>query len=189
MTAAKHPGSKSGPLVRMVQTIQDGRFLRVLFLAMLGLSLGTVGYDFQQLVANAPGTLPGSQRREPAPFDLPTPGDQTRPYLPRTIPLSPDRGKPNLPGYFGPVDGSEIAQEMTFHKGPNGEVSAVGTITPGTSKRLRSFLTDNKKKSESCSCTHRVVLFRTLSKWRVWCVVREYRHVFQRTGTAHLPVH
>lgn len=129
----------------LVQAIQDGRFLRVLFLAMLGLSVGTVGYDFQQLVANAPGALPGSQRQEPAPFELPTPGDQTRPYLPRTIPLSPDRGKPNLPGYFGPIDGSEIAQEMTFHKGPDGQISAVGTITPGTIKRLQSFLADNEK--------------------------------------------
>ena len=133
------------PLTALVQTIQDGRFLRGVFLAMLALSVGTVGYDFQQMIANAPGALPGSQRLAPAPMDLPAPGDQTRTYLPKTTPVGPRRGKPVLPGYFGPLDGSEIGAPMSFHATGDGRLSAVGTITPGTAARLKAFLSKRPK--------------------------------------------
>lgn len=133
-------GASQRPLTTLIRWIQDGRALRAVFLAMLGLAVGTVGYDFQQMVANAPGTLPGLQRLEPAPFERPRPGDQTRPYLPRTTPIGPSRGKPVLPGYFGPQDGSEISADMSFHIGSEGRVSAVGTITAGTAERFDAFL-------------------------------------------------
>ena len=135
--------AKTGPLTNLVRAIQDGRFLRFVFLAMLGLSVGTVAYDFQQLVANAPGRVPGSQRLEPAPMERPEPGDQTRPYLPRTMPVGPSRGKPSLPGYFGPLDSATMSAPMEFHKGPDGAYSAIGTIAPGTAARFAEFLEDN----------------------------------------------
>lgn len=135
----------SSVLETLVRAIQDGRFLRMVFFVMLALSAGAVGYDFTQMVANAPGTLPGSTRLEPAPMELPKPGDQTRPYLPRTMPLGPSRDRPLLPGYFGPLDSAAMASPMAFFRGPDGAFSAVGTITPGTAERLADFLEENDK--------------------------------------------
>ena len=152
MTVSFHPNDVAGeesagrkPLTALVRYIQDGRFLRVLFVGMLTLSVGTVGYDLRDMIANAPGAVPGSQRLEPAPMEPPRPGDQTRPYFPKTSPLSPSRGTPTLPGYLGPLDGSVMAQAMQFHIGPGGKVSAIGTITPGTAARLQAFLDENTK--------------------------------------------
>ncbi len=140
----KTPSPFKRPVSALIQTIMDGRFLRMVFLALLGLSVGTIGYDFQQLRANAPEGLPGSQRLEPAPMQLPTPGDQTRPYLRRTMPLGPSRGKPNLPGYFGPLDGEAMSGPISFHLGDRGRASAVGTIEPGAAERFEAFLNQHK---------------------------------------------
>jgi len=133
------------PLTALISTIQDGRFLRVVFLGMLGLSVGTLAYDFNIMVANAPVGLPGSQRLEPAPMRLPAPGDQTRRYLPKTMPLGPSRKKPNLPGYFGPLDGSVISGPMQFFIGPEGQATGLGTIDPGAAERLEKFLQENDR--------------------------------------------
>lgn len=133
------------PLTAFLATVQDGRFLKFVFLGMLGLTVGTLGMDFQQMVANAPEMTPGSQRLEPAPMSLPKPGDQTRPYLPRTMPLGPQRETPRLPGYFGPLNSEVMAQPMKFYVGSGGRVSGIGTIAPGTSKRFAAFLEENAK--------------------------------------------
>jgi len=136
----KPQNGASRPLTAFIRAIMDGRFLRFVFLTMLGLSVGTVGYDLQQMIANAPPGIPGSQRLEPTPMELPVPGDQTRPYLPKTMPLGPDRRKPDLPGYFGPLDGTVLSAPMRFHRGADDQVSAIGTIDAGTSDRLEAFL-------------------------------------------------
>ncbi|MEM8748669.1 MAG: hypothetical protein AAGF28_00090 [Pseudomonadota bacterium] len=134
------------PLSALIRTIQDGRFLRVIFLAMLALSAGALVVDFQQLSAASPDGLPGSQRLEPAPLSLPQPGDQTRPYFPKTMPRAPNRGNPVLPGYSGPLDSKAVSGPMAFFEGAQGQFSAVGTITPGTAARLKEFLEDNDKR-------------------------------------------
>lgn len=128
------------PLTALIETIQNGRFLKGVFLAMLALSVGTVAQDLNEMIANAPGGNPGLQRLEPAPFDLPKPGDQTRPYLPKTMPLGPSRRKPQLPGYFGPLDSSVMSGPMIFSLGGDGKASGIGTILPGTADRLEEFL-------------------------------------------------
>ena len=133
------------PLTALIRSIQDGRFLNLVFLGMLALTVGTLGFDLTEMIANAPQGTPGSQRLEPAPMTLPKPGDQTRTYLPKTMPLGPSRQTPSLPGFFGPLNGETMSQPMAFYKGANDEVSAIGTISPGTAKRLRSFLDDNPK--------------------------------------------
>ncbi len=136
---------RAGPLTAVIRSISNGGFLRFIFLGMLALSVGTVGYDFQQLIANAPLGQPGSQTLEPTPMELPVPGDQTRPYLPKTMPLGPGRQKPDLPGYFGPLDGTVLSAPMQFVRGEEDKVSAIGTIDPGASDRLEAFLEDNNK--------------------------------------------
>jgi len=133
------------PLSSLVGTIQDGRFLRVIFLGMLALTVGTVAQDYSSMLAAAPEGQPGLQRIEPTPMDLPKPGDQTRPYLPRTMPLGPGRDRPQLPGYRGPLDGPAMSQPMEFALSANGLASAVGTIDPGSAKRFADFLADNDK--------------------------------------------
>lgn len=133
------------PLTAFVRAILDGRFLRFVFLAMLALSVGTVAQDFRQMIANAPGSMPGSQRIEPAPMDLPQPGDQTRPYLPKTMPLGPGRSAPRLPGLDGPPTGTMMGEPMAFRLGFDGRASAVGTIDPGAAKRLQAFLEEHDR--------------------------------------------
>lgn len=128
------------PLTTFISTIQDGRFLRIVFLGMLALTVATLAQDFSQMVANSPDGLPGSQRLEPAPMELPTPGDQTRTYLPKTMPLSPSRKPPRLPGYFGPIDGTALSLPMKFVLGDEGKATAIGTIDSGATGRLKQFL-------------------------------------------------
>ena len=138
-------GAVKRPLTSLVGTIQDGRFLRVVFLGMLALTVGTVAQDYSAMLASAPEGQPGLQRIEPTPMDLPKPGDQTRPYLPRTMPLGPDRGRPDLPGYRGPLDGPAMSQPMEFAVLADGRASAVGTSDPGSATRFEEFLADNDK--------------------------------------------
>ena len=90
------------PLTALVASIQDGRFLKFIFLAMLALSVGTVAQDYHQMLALSANGAPGSQRIEPAPMKLPESGDQTRPYLPKTMPIGPSRTAPRMPGLDGP---------------------------------------------------------------------------------------
>lgn len=136
--------TKRKPLTALLAWIADGRFLRAVFLAMLGLSVFTVGQDFTTMLAQTPDGIPGSQRLEPAPMELPKPGDQTRPYLPRTMPIGPSRKSPRMPGYTGPTDGTALSQPMQFHLGGDGKASALGRIDPGAAARLTAFLNDNK---------------------------------------------
>lgn len=138
-------GTLHRPLTALVAAILDGRFLRFVFLAMLALSVGTVAQDFHQMVATAPDGLPGSQRLEPAPMELPEPGDQTRPYLPKTMPLGPGRAPPRLPGRNAPPEGADMGKPMVFSLGYDGQASAVGTIDPGAAMRLEAFLAENDK--------------------------------------------
>ncbi len=133
------------PLTALINTIQDGRFLKLVFLGILGLSVGTVLQDYSQMVANAPTAIPGTTQTKPLPIELPIPGDQTRPYLPSTMPLGPDRAAPRLPGYFGPMDSPTLAGDMQFALGEGDLVSALGTITPGTAKRFAAFLKDHDR--------------------------------------------
>ncbi|MEL7430777.1 MAG: hypothetical protein AAFN43_12365 [Pseudomonadota bacterium] len=128
------------PLTAFLQTVADGRFLKVVFLAMLGVCVIILVQDYQTLLANAPQGLPGDRRGQPAPLTLPSPGDQTRRYFPRTMPLGPSRKKPDLPGWLDPLDGETMASPMQFVLGSDGRVSAVGTIDPGAADRLKAFL-------------------------------------------------
>ncbi len=133
------------PLTALVATIQDGRFLKLVFLSLLALSVATVFLDLKDLSERSPSGTPGSQTLEPAPMELPQPGDQTRPYLPRTMPLGPGREKPDLPGYFGPLDGTVMGEPLQFHLGDDGRASALGRIDPGAADRFEAFLDDNPK--------------------------------------------
>ncbi|MEM9731967.1 MAG: ATP-dependent Clp protease proteolytic subunit [Pseudomonadota bacterium] len=137
------------PLSAFLGTIQDGRFLKIVFLAMLACTVAVLGLDLREMVERDVSTVPGLQRMEPAPMDLPRPGDQTRPYLPRTMPLGPSRDTPVLPGYFGPLDSQVMAAPMDFHRGPNGNYSAIGTIAPGTAKRFAAYLAENPKQIDT----------------------------------------
>ncbi|MFD0916751.1 hypothetical protein ACFQ14_10060 [Pseudahrensia aquimaris] len=128
------------PLTALIRSFNDGSALRYVFLGMLGLTVGTVGQDFSQMLAETPDGIPGSQRLEPAPMQLPQPGDQTRPYLPRTMPIGPSRRAPSLPGYTGPTDGTVLSEGMTFHLGPDGKASALGRIDAGAAARLQKFI-------------------------------------------------
>ncbi|MEM1040043.1 MAG: hypothetical protein AAGI12_11310 [Pseudomonadota bacterium] len=134
-----HPVAEK-PITAFLRTVADGRFLKLVFLAMLGLSVVILVQDYQTLVANAPQGLPGNRTGQPAPLTLPSPGDQTRPYFPRTMPLGPSRKKPDLPGWLDPLDGATMAAPMRFVLGPEGRASAVGTIDPGTADRLKTFM-------------------------------------------------
>ncbi len=133
------------PLTALIATIQDGRFLKVVFLSLLALSVATVFLDLKDLTERSATDTPGSQTLEPAPMDLPEPGDQTRPYLPRTMPLGPGREKPDLPGYFGPLDGTVMGEPLQFHMGDDGRASALGRIDPGAADRFEAFLEENPK--------------------------------------------
>ncbi|MEL6505751.1 MAG: ATP-dependent Clp protease proteolytic subunit [Pseudomonadota bacterium] len=133
------------PLTAFLETLQDGRFLKVIFLTMLACTVVVLTLDLREMVQRDVAAVPGLQRMEPAPMELPTPGDQTRPYLPRTMPLGPSRDTPVLPGYFGPLDSTVMAAPMDFHRGPNGNHSAIGTIVPGTAKRLAAYIAENPK--------------------------------------------
>ncbi len=128
------------PLTALVAAIQDGRFLKFVFLAMLALSVGTVAQDYRQMLALSPEDAPGSQRIEPAPMELPKPGDQTRTYLPKTMPLGPGRAAPRLPGLDGPPVAADMSAPMKFALGVEGRVSALGTIDRGTAERFEKFL-------------------------------------------------
>lgn len=133
------------PLTALVATIQDGRLLKLVFLALLALSVATVFLDLRELTERGSTDAPGSQTLEPAPMELPQPGDQTRPYLPRTMPLGPGREKPDLPGYFGPLDGTVMGEPLQLHMGDDGRASALGRIDPGAAERFEAFLADNPK--------------------------------------------
>ncbi|MEL7273970.1 MAG: ATP-dependent Clp protease proteolytic subunit [Pseudomonadota bacterium] len=137
------------PLTAFLETLQDGRFLKVIFLAMLACTVVVLTLDLREMVQRDVAAVPGLQRMEPAPMELPTPGDQTRPYLPRTMPLGPSRDTPVLPGYFGPLDFTVMAAPMDFHRGPNGNHSAIGTIAPGTAKRLAAYIAQNPKEIDT----------------------------------------
>ena len=139
------PSAARRPLSALLATFGDGRALRVVFLALLALSAGTVALDLQHLVASAPEGEPGLQRTEPAPMRLPAPGDQTRPYLPRSMPLAPSRQRPDLPGYSGPLDSGVMGEPMGFHLGADGRATALGRIDPGAASRLAEFLENNPK--------------------------------------------
>ncbi len=133
------------PLTALVRFVSDGRILKYIFLAMLAMTVATVGIDLREMVAAAPDGIPGSQRVEPAPMDLPRFGDQTRTYLPKTMPVGPSRRAPRLPGINGPVDTMVMGDPMQFYKGTDGDYSAVGTITNGTAERLQDFVDENEK--------------------------------------------
>ncbi|MEL7229506.1 MAG: ATP-dependent Clp protease proteolytic subunit [Pseudomonadota bacterium] len=137
------------PLTAFLETLQDGRFLKVIFLAMLACTVVVLTLDLREMVQRDVAAVPGLQRMEPAPMELPTPGDQTRPYLPHTMPLGPSRDTPVLPGYFGPLDSTVMAAPMDFHRGPNGNHSAIGTIAPGTAKRLAAYIAQNPKEIDT----------------------------------------
>ncbi len=137
------------PLTALVATVQDGRFLKFVFLAMLGLSVGTVAQDYRQMLALSPEGAPGSQRIEPAPMELPIPGDQTRTYLPKTMPLGPGREAPRLPGLDGPPVAADMSAPMKFSLGVGGRVSALGTIDQGTAERLEKFLASHDREAVS----------------------------------------
>ncbi|MEL6785348.1 MAG: ATP-dependent Clp protease proteolytic subunit [Pseudomonadota bacterium] len=137
------------PLTAFLETLQDGRFLKVIFLTMLACTVVVLTLDLREMVQRDVAAVPGLQRMEPAPMELPTPGDQTRPYLPRTMPLGPSRDTPVLPGYFGPLDSTVMAAPMDFHRGPNGNHSAIGTIAPGTAKRLAAYIAQNPKEIDT----------------------------------------
>lgn len=139
----------ANPLTALLGTIQDGRFLKLIFLAMLAFTVGVLTMDLREMMERDVATVPGLQRLEPAPMELPTPGDQTRPYLPRTMPLGPSRDTPVLPGYFGPLDSNIMAAPMDFHRGPNGNYSAIGTIAPGTAKRFAAYVAENPKQIDT----------------------------------------
>ena len=134
------PSPAQRPLSWIISTIQDGRFLKIVFLGMLGLSAGAVLQDFSEMVANAPVDLPEARRTDPAPLKLPRPGDQTRPYFPKTMPLGPGSKKPDLPGYFGPLDSATIAGPLQFHFGEGDKATAIGTIDSGAAARFADFL-------------------------------------------------
>ncbi|MEL6947941.1 MAG: hypothetical protein AAFO73_09955 [Pseudomonadota bacterium] len=134
------------PLSAFLATVADGRFLKVVFLGLLGLTVSIVVQDYRELVANAPRGLPGDRTGTPAPFTLPSPGDQTRPYLPRTMPLGPSRRKPDLPGWLDPLDVATMAGPMQFVMGADGRASAVGTIDPGAFDRLKTFVKSQGEK-------------------------------------------
>ena len=131
-----------GRLVRFLDRLPDGFFLRFVFMAMLGLSAFTVITDYRER-AGAAGNAERLTRTEPMPLTRPRPGDQIRPYLPKTIPVGPDRGEPVLPGFDGPLDGSAMADPMRFVSAGSGVVSAVGTIQPGTAVEFQRFLDEN----------------------------------------------
>ena len=133
------------PLTALVGTFQDGRALNAIFLAMLGLTVITVGSDLTQMIGAVPEGTPGSQRIEPAPMELPEPGDQLRPYLPRTMPVTPGRGRPSLPGLERAPTGEDMAAPMRFVLAADGEATAVGSIAPGTAARFASFLEQNER--------------------------------------------
>ncbi len=139
------PRAFERPLTALVATIQDGRFLKLVFLSLLALSVATVFLDLKDLTERSTTDTPGSQTLEPAPMKLPQPGDQTRPYLPRTMPLGPGREKPDLPGYFGPLDGTVMGEPLQFHMGDDGRASALGRIDPGAAERFEAFLEENPK--------------------------------------------
>lgn len=139
------------PLTALIASIADGRFLKLIFLAMLAVCTAVVIFDYQEMSANAAKGIPGSQKGEPTPIKLPVPGDQTRPYLPKTMPLGPGRHAPSLPGYFGPLDGTVMAAPMTFHFGDGDKASAIGTIDAGAAKRLAEFLATHDKQISEIS--------------------------------------
>ena len=131
-----------GRLVRFLDRLPDGYFLRFVFVAMLGLSAWTVIADYRQRTGSD-ADIERITRTEPMRLTPPRPGDQIRPYLPKTIPVGPDRGEPSLPGYDGPVDGNAMADPMRFVRAKGGVVSAVGTIQPGTAAEFQRFLDEN----------------------------------------------
>ena len=137
------------PLTALVTTIQDGRFLKFVFLAMLALSVGTVAQDYSQMLALSPYGAPGSQRIEPVPMKLPEPGDQTRPYLPKTMPIGPSRSAPRMPGLDGPPVAADMSAPMKFALGVEGRASALGTIDPGSAARLKMFLASHDREAIS----------------------------------------
>lgn len=137
------------PLTALVASIQDGRFLKFVFLAMLTLSVGTVAQDFRQMLALSPDGAPGSQRIEPAPMKLPEPGNQTRPYLPKTMPMGPSRTAPRMPGFEGPPVAADMSAPIKFALGVEGRASALGTIDTGAAARLKAFLAKQNREAIS----------------------------------------
>ena len=131
-----------GRIVRFLDRLPDGFFLRFVFVALLGLSAFTVITDYRERagIADDDARL---TRTEPMPLARPRPGDQIRPYLPKTIPVGPDRGEPVLPGIDGPLEASAMADPMRFVDAGGGVVSAVGTIEPGTADQFQRFLENN----------------------------------------------
>lgn len=130
---------RPGRFERLFSAVPEGTVLRGVFLCLLAMAVCIIGLDYQEMSQAAADTA-RTARTEPMPLDLPTPGDQIRPYLPRTIPVGPDRGEPRLPGYDGPVDGTAMAQPMRFVQAPDGEVTAIGRIDPGTAGLLKVLL-------------------------------------------------
>jgi len=137
------------PLTALVASIQDGRFLKFIFLAMLALSVGTVAQDYHQMLALSANGAPGSQRIEPAPMKLPESGDQTRPYLPKTMPIGPSRTAPRMPGLDGPPVAADMSASMKFALGVEGRASALGTIDAGAAARLKKFLANHDREAVS----------------------------------------
>jgi hypothetical protein len=128
-----------GRFGRAFQAVPEGTVLRAVFVCLLGMAIAIVGLDYYQMTQLAADTA-RTARTEPLPLELPKPGDQIRPYLPRTIPVGPDRGEPTLPGYDGPVDGEAMSAPMRFIAAPDGVVTAIGRIDPGTANLLKALL-------------------------------------------------
>ena len=128
-----------GRLERVLLALPEGSVLRLVFVALLSVSLAIVFIDYRSM-AERSAEEERTSRIEPMPLRPPRPGDQIRPYLPRAMPVGPDRGEPVLPGYDGPVEGEALAAPMRFFVGPNGEASAIGRIEFGTAEALRTFL-------------------------------------------------
>ncbi|MBO0662596.1 ATP-dependent Clp protease proteolytic subunit [Jiella sp. MQZ9-1] len=128
-----------GRLERLMLRVPEGSVLRLVFSALVAVSIAIVVVDYQNLSERA-AEQERTSRTEPMPLRRPQPGDQIRPYLPKTIPVGPDRGEPELPGYDGPVEGEALAEPMRFFVGKKGEATAIGRIEVGTAKALQAFL-------------------------------------------------
>ncbi len=116
----------------------EGAAMRAVFALLLAASGCILALDFQALWQRDAEN--GSEQVTRVVIQPPTETDQERPYYPKALPVLPGSDAPAMPGLSARPTPEIMAARMSFYLGPNGDVSAVGRIEPGTAADFDKFL-------------------------------------------------
>ena len=116
----------------------EGALMRTVFVLLLAAGGSVLALDFRGLLNRAADE--GSEQTMRIVFQPPTRTDQERPYFPKALPILPGSESPLMPGISKRPTPEMVASRMAFFAAPNGDVSAVGRIEPGTAGDFDKFL-------------------------------------------------